>query len=444
MQTDQRGLTLTTQSADAARLFDETIISNLEYRTGTAAKLKAVLAADSEFVMGQTLKGYFLMLFGSNVYLDGVAKCLDFCEPLRDTVTQREADHIKALRVWYGGNLFMAERIWDEILVAHPHDLLALRLQHFANFYMGRSHGLRDAIARVLPAWDEALPGYSFLLGMYAFGLEESGAYKAAEEYGRRSAALNPDDLWAIHAVAHVFEMQGRLKEGQAWLNQPFDLWDDRNAFKEHLWWHRALYAFELGDYDRVLALYDTAVRRDKESDFYLNLVNAASLLWRLSFVDVPVGDRWEELADVCATKIEDHSLAFSDLHFTMALAAADRFEAAEAQLASMRTYGERPDDTSAATMAPITIPLAEGILAYVKGDYERTIARLAPIRHDLGCLGGSHAQRDIFNMFLIAAAMGDGKLDLARALLAERVSAKPQSIPSQRAYAQVLTQLSG
>ena len=145
MQTDQRGLTLTTQSAEAAHLFDETIISNLEYRTGTAAKLKAMLKADPEFVMGQTLKGYLLMLFGSSVYLEGVAKCLDFCEPLRDTVTRREANHIRALRVWHDGDLVSAERTWDEILVAHPHDLLALRLQHFANFYMGRSQGMRDA-----------------------------------------------------------------------------------------------------------------------------------------------------------------------------------------------------------------------------------------------------------------------------------------------------------
>ena len=191
-----------------------------------------------------------------------------------------------------------------------------------------------------------------------------------------------------------------------------------------------------------MLALYDTAVRRDKESDFYLNLVNAASLLWRLAFVDVSVGDRWEELADICATKIEDHSLAFSDLHFTMALAAAGRRDTAEAQLSSMRTFGERPDDTSAATMMPVTIPLAEGILAYANGDPGVTIARLAPIRHDLGCLGGSHAQRDIFKMFLIAAARSAGRLDLARALLAERVAARPQSAPSWRAYAEVLEQL--
>ena len=442
MQSDQRGLDLTTESAEAARLFDETIISNLEYRNGTAAKMKAVLQADPEFVMGHTLKGYFLMLFGSSAYLDGVAKCLAFCEPRQGAVSQREANHIKALRVWQGGELYTAERIWDEILIAHPHDLLALRLQHFANFYMGRSFGLRDAIARVLPAWHEAMPGYSFLLGMYAFGLEESGEYEAAEEFGRRATALNGDDLWAIHAVAHVFEMQGRLKEGQAWLDQPLEIWDDRNAFKEHLWWHRSLYAYELGDYERVLALYDTAVRRDKESDFYLNLVNAASLLWRLAFVEVPLGDRWEELADLCETKVEDHSLAFSDLHFMMALAAAGRQDAAQAQLASMKAYGERAKDTSAATMEPVTIPLAEGILAYANGDLQGAIEKIGAIRHDLACLGGSHAQRDIFKMFLIAAARGAGRLNFARALLAERVAAKPQSAPSWRAYAEVLEQL--
>ena len=442
MQQDARGLELSTDSAEAARLLDQTQIDNLEYRSGTAATLKALLAEDPEFVHGQTLKGYLLMLFGSDAFLGKVSACLEFCRPRLNGVSQREADHVSALDAWHRGDLRRAERLWDQILIAHPRDLLALRLQHFANFYMGRSQGLRDAMARVLPAWDEAVPGYSFVLGMYAFGLEESGDFPAAEHYGRRSVALNDDDLWARHAVAHVLEMQGRLKEGLAWLDQPLDLWDDRNAFKEHLWWHRALYAYELGNFDQVLDLYDRAVRRDLESDFYLNLVNAASLLWRLTFARVEVGDRWTELAETCATRIEDHALAFSDVHFMMALAAGGQTQVAEAQLSSMRAYAARCDNTSAETMTPVAIPLAEGILACAQGDYDRAIDLMMPIRDDHACLGGSHAQRDIFKQFLIIAALGAGRLDMARGLLAERVAAKPNSVPSWQAYARVLTDL--
>ena len=304
---------------------------------------------------------------------------------------------------------------------------------------MGDSAGLRDAVARVLPAWDEKVPGHGFVEGMYAFGLEESGDYAAAERHGRQGVESNPDDLWSIHAVAHVMEMQGRLEDGSQWLSQPLDIWDDRNAFKEHLWWHRALFAFERDDQEQVLALYDDAVRRDKESDFYLNLVNCASLLWRLRFQAVEVGDRWEELADMCEARIDDHVLVFSDVHFAMGLAGAGRTEAMERQLASLEAFAATPDNFGAATVGPVTLPLCRGLLAFAKGDYPGAVELMLPIRRDTVCLGGSHAQRDIFNQFLIEAALAARDFKLARALLAERAALKPNSAGTWRKHAEAL-----
>ena len=46
---------------------------------------------------------------------------------------------------------------------------------------------LRDRVAQVLPAWDPSTPGYGYVLGMYAFGLEETALYSRAEDTGRRA-----------------------------------------------------------------------------------------------------------------------------------------------------------------------------------------------------------------------------------------------------------------
>lgn len=444
MQYDERGLALTTESAEAAQGFDRTIWSNLEYRTGTAKSLKATLAADPDFVMGHCLKGLLFCLFGSEAYMDTARQSLAFCQARLEETTPRERAHIAGLEALIGGDQRRADRIWDEILVEHPRDLLALRLQHFNLFYMGDSAGLRDAVARVLPAWDETVPGHGFVQGMYAFGLEESGDYAAAERHGRRGAEANPDDLWSIHAVAHVMEMQGRLADGSQWLSQPLDIWDDRNAFKEHLWWHRALFALERDDHAQVLALYDDAVRRDKESDFYLNLVNCASLLWRLRFQGVEVGDRWEELADMCEARIDDHVLVFSDVHFAMGLAGAGRIKAMERQLASLEAFAATPDNFGAATVRPVVLPLCQSLLAFAEGDHAGAVRLMLPIRRDYACLGGSHAQRDVFNQFLIEAALSARDFKLARALLAERAALKPNSAGTRRKYDEVLAGLGG
>ena len=306
---------------------------------------------------------------------------------------------------------------------------------------MGRSLELRNAPARVLADWDESVPGYGYVLGMLAFGLEECGEYGEAERYGRRAVDLNPEDLWAVHAVAHVLEMEGRLEDGTAWMSQPADRWADRNPFRGHLWWHTALFPFERGDYDRVLELYDRSIRTEK-SDFYLDIQNQASLLYRLEFQGVDVADRWAELADHLEARLEDHVLVFTDVHAMMALAAAGRTEAADRLLDSLRGFAGTPGNTAAATVDPVTLPLCQAILAFRQGDAERSIELLLDLRNDLAAIGGSHAQRDIFHQLLLEAAIRARRFKLARALLSERVSLRPNSRGNWVKYAQVLETL--
>jgi tetratricopeptide (TPR) repeat protein len=438
---DERGLRLTTDNPTAVEHFDTTMRHFLEYRLDTVEHLQQTLKADPEFAMGHCLKGYFGMLASTVAMNADVDQSLRGAEAHSRELTVRERTHIEALRVWHAGDLLRAWQLWDEILTDNPTDVLALRLQHFAIFWTGRSYALRDGVARAISAWDEQTPGYGFVLGMQAFGLEESGDYAAAEASGKRAVELNPEDMWAIHAVAHVIEMQNRLRDGIAWLSQPLDAWNDRNAFKSHLWWHLALYPFELGDYERVLELYDEAVWKD-QGEFYIELQNAASLLARLHFRGVDVGTRWQELAAVCAKRLDDHVLPFTDLHVMLALVAAGQYDAAERLLASLWQFAETSTGYAATTMRPVTLPLCEGMLAYGKGDYATAIDRMYPVRYDLPCVGGSHAQRDLFAQLLIDAVLRGERWSLARALLAERVALRPNSATTWQQYAEVLTRL--
>ena len=441
MYTDARGLALTTESADAATRFDRAISDYLEYRAGAMASLKSCLEADPGFVMAHVLQGYLMMLFGSNAMNGKVAASIAAAEAGAKNATDRERAHIEALRAWLSGNLVKSNGIWDRILFEHPTDILALRLQHFNAFWMGRNQLLRDGIARVRPAWGPDTPGYGAVLGMYAFGLEECGDYAQAEAFGREAVERNPDDLWAIHAVAHVLEMQGRADDGLTWLSQPANAWDDRNPFKGHVWWHTAMFALAKGEYDRVLDLYDRSIVPDP-SDFYLDVQNAASMLARLDFLGVDTGDRWTVLADMAEGRIGDHTLAFTEMHNMMVLAREGRTEQAEKLLASLRKFAKTPDHFAASTMTPIAIPLCEAILAYGRGDYARVIDIMLPIRYDYACVGGSHAQRDIFAQYLIEAATRDKQLPLARALLAERVALYPSNRDAWRRYADTLDAL--
>ncbi len=439
MHSDRQGIPVTAASAAAVGHFDDAVVEYLGFSHEPTEHAKRALAADPDFPLALCLRGYFYLMLGVPAVLPKARACLD--KARKTAETPREEGHAAALANWCGGDLLGALARWEDILIDHPTDLLALRLAHSLHFDLGQSQGLRDSVARVLPAWDADMPGYGYVLGMHGFGLEECDDYAGAEAAGRRAVEIDGADIWAVHAVAHVMEMQGRQREGIAWLSGLEPGWTQCNFFQHHVWWHRALFHLELGEDDAALALYDDHVR-DDFSEIVYDMIDAAALLWRLELCGVDVGGRWEELADKAEPRIGDHPDPFSDAHYTMCLAAAGRADAAQAMLTSMGDYAASHDVTMAPIIRDVGIDVSAALAAFRAGDHARAVDLLLPLRYALHRIGGSHAQRDIFAQTLITSALKCGRLPLARALLAERTALKPKSPLSWSLYAQALDAL--
>ena len=429
MLQDQRGLAVTAAGAPAVDALDATVAAYCGLRSDTGDRLKAALAADPDFVMAHILRGYFMMLFGKRPFLARALQSLEAAEAAVQKVgaNPRERLHLAALRDWTRGDTRAATQRWEAILLDHPRDLAAVKLAQYHIFYTGDSEGMRDSLGRILYAWDEGVPGYGFVLGCYAFGLEEAGDYAAAERAGRRAVELNPADVWAAHAVAHVLEMQGRPREGIAWVGGLDREWGAINNFVFHIRWHRCLFHLELQEYDRVLELYDREVRAES-TDEYLDITNGVAMLWRLEEAGVDVGQRWHELAERSAVRGEDHMMVFADVHYPIALAAAGGAGAAEQWLQSSRRFAASAKEEQARVMAEIGLALGEAAIAYRSGAFARVVELLLPLRSAIRTIGGSHAQRDLFQQMLIDAALKDGRFVLARALLSERTHLRPRN----------------
>src|SRR4029077_5254094 len=71
----------------------------------------------------------------------------------------------------------------------------------------------------------------------------------------------------------------------------------------------------------------------------------------------------------------------------------------------------------------PVVVSLAEGVSAFAHGDYARAIDQLEPVREQVVCIGGSHAQRDVFEETLLEAYLRAGRTEAAEALLTERLN---------------------
>ena len=193
-----------------------------------------------------------------------------------------------------------------------------------------------------------------------------------------------------------------------------------------HNGWHLALFLIEQGCFDEVLADYDRFSAPKLADDGTLDRVDAAALLWRLELAGVDVGNRWAPVADKWMAHVDDHVLAFNDLHCAFAAARSPDPGDVKRFSRSLDVYERVGSGDNRRVTAEVGRRLIDGALAFADGDYAQAVEAILPVRYEAVRIGGSHAQRDIVNLTLIAAAERSGQWRLARALLAERAGVRP------------------
>ncbi len=432
-KTDKRGNPVSYGSQEAIDRLDRVFDLMHAYQADPLVEVDAIIAEHPDFALAHAFRAGALATATDKAFEPELIKSVKAAEALARNVNDRERLHIAACRAWLDGEWERGIDSWGRASVEYPRDLLALQYAHLGDFSLGHSHMLRDRVARVLRHWNHGTPGYGFILGMYAFGLEEAGEYQQAEEHGRAAVALNSRDGWAVHAVTHVLEMQGRANEGAEFLAAGVDGWAPNSMFAFHLWWHQALFHIDANDVVSALKLYDENISAGGFAQA-LELVDGSALLWRLSLLGHDVGARWTDLADKWETRVDHAYYAFNDVNAMMAFVGAGRAEAQQRLIAAAkRAAGGQ--GTNAMMSREIGVPACEGFAAFGRGDYARAIELLMPVRGKANRMGGSHAQRDMFSWTLTEAAIRLGDRALADAFVAERLSWKPES-PINRAWA--------
>lgn len=427
---DPRGVPSGSGSAAARDAVDQALWRIMCFYDTPLADLDAAMAADDGWAMPPLMKAGFLLSLTEPALVPEAAAQLALArDRLHALSPPRERAHVEAVGAVLEGRWAQAGRIWDSLLLEHPCDALALQWAHLWDFYRGDAAHLRARPARALPEWDADDRLYPAVLGLYAFGLEENHEYAAAEDAGRQAVMADPRTPWAVHAVAHVMEMQGRFDDGAAWLRQQQPHWAEGNGFAVHLWWHKALFRLEAMDVAGVLRLVDNHLCGDA-LQVTLNRVDAAAVLWRLHLLGADVSERCRALVQGWALDpAQAGHYAFNDLHVVLALLGAGDVAGAEhwvARCAERALVAEdvRRDNHGMAREAGL--PLMRGLLALARGDADAAVDAMYPARQIAQRLGGSHAQRDLIDQTLLAAAARGQRAGPGRALLNERRMAKP------------------
>ena len=333
-------------------------------------------------------------------------------------MTYAEAASMAAHGAWW-----VAIDKLEQVITLEPENTLAAKMSHALRFMLGDRAGMLRSIERVLGKLPALHPHRGFMLGCHAFSLEESGEYGRAEAVGIEAVEREKRDAWGLHAVSHVHEMMGRTADGIRWIEAREARIGHCNNFGGHLFWHLALFKLEAGAIGEVLELYDRKIRHEKTDDFR-DIANGASLLMRLELDGHDVGNRWEELADKAEARIDDRSLVFADLHYILALIGAGRRKPAAA-LARSIAAGPARNSVQNLVAERAGRSCAEGMVAYAAGQTDRALELLLEGRNQRVIVGGSNAQRDIFEQMTIEAALRSGHDDIARRLLTERLQGR-------------------
>ena len=278
---------------------------------------------------------------------------------------------------------------------------------------------------------------------MYAFGLEESGNYPLAEQHGLAALDRNPDDVWATHAVTHVYEMQGRIDEGIRFLRSREADWGYGNLFTVHNWWHLALYLLEAGDADESLAIYDRHIHNEQSAGVPLEMLDASALLWRLHLDGVR-----------CRRSLRPARRCLGNTHVARTVVRVQRPARGDgagrrrptrrgrerSSIGCRPTSQSSPPSSNVGMTADVGLPACRSVLAYIEDRHVDVVAELMPIRTILARFGGSHAQRDALQRTLVDSAIRSGQLQLARSLVDERLGVRETSVWSWRRRTEVLT----
>lgn len=349
----------------------------------------------------------------------------------------REQSNVALLSAWMAGDVEGLLRLAEQHLQRWPRDLVVVKLVQYLAFNRGDS----PAMLRVALQVASTNQDVAWWHGMLAFAYEQCHLLTEAEEAARAAIALRRKEPWAQHALAHVMLTQGRVEEGTRFLESVQDTWVGLSSFMHtHLWWHLAVFYLARGRFEEALDLYHPNIWGiDKQ--YSQDQIGAVQLLTRLELAGVDVGDRWQDLATHIAERGPDTAEPFLALLYLIGLTRAGHPEAAALRDAILARASSASVDLQL-TWSSVAAPAAEGLWAWAQGDWGVAAQLLGRALPSLVLIGGSHAQRDLFQLIHLDALWRSGHHLLAQQQLEQRRRGDPDDLPTNRVLATLYERL--
>jgi hypothetical protein len=421
---DRYGLPLSTASDAAASAYREGVDLMLAGWTGTAETLERAIEADPDFALAHIARARVHSFYQQG---DQARKKAGLARELvARRGTDRERSHVETLALAVEGRLPEAIAATLKHVEAWPRDavVLALPLGAFGLFAFSgmadHDQARQDLCGRAAPHYGEDW----WFLTLHGWALTENGNVARGRPMTERGFDLRRENAHGAHAVLHAMFEDGSVDAANRLVDDWIGGYDRAGILHGHIRWHQALGALEYGDAARALAIYGDVLQPSVNQAPPLNVItDDAGLLWRLQAYGHTVPKELWADADAAAQKLFPKSgLPFADVHMALFAAATENTDALAARLAVIE---QRLAEGKLAA-GPVVPAICRAMQAFADEDYARCVRELEPVLNEVVRIGGSHAQRELFEDTVIVALLRSGELSRARAMLDARLHRRP------------------
>ena len=422
MNRDRYDLPLTTVSDRAAALYRDGADRILSAWNGAGDAFDSAIVEDPSFALAHIARARVHQL---NMEFTEARNKAAQARQLAATVTRRERQHVEITAAAIEGRpreaLTGAEQHLDEF----PRDALVLSLLLGA-FGLYAFSGRADHDAARLAICERHARQYGedwWFLTYLGWSHTEAGNADIGRTVTERAIALRLENGNAAHALSHALFEQGDAATGRTFLSDWLPAHDRASFLHGHLSWHIALTALEAGDLDGALKIYEQHIRpSDSRYPPMIVFTDSASLLWRLSLRGkTGLEPHWQEVAAYGDRFFPQAGAHFADVHYALVAAATG-----SGVLATRLAQMEIRDADGKLAPGSSAIGLCRGAQAFAEGDHDSAIRILEPLMPAVVRIGGSHAQRELWEDTLIVAYLHAGRRDNATNMISDRLRRRP------------------
>lgn len=392
MPSDLFGLPLTTRSQAAAAAYNQALQALFLDKAGVEEKLNEAIRLDSSFALPKALlariKAVQRKTEESKAYLNSLSGTSE--------LTERERSQVESLKLFVVGQTGEAVAAMELHLKNNPRDFLILTLLSNFIFFSG-GMGKKERLLRLLEESQSQFGDHPLFLTRYSFHLQEVGDYERAEAMALTAMRVDPDNLFAIHSLAHIYQQGGQYERVEE-LVRGIDFQYYQSSFLcGHMHWHRSLAALPREGAQVAQQYYfEHLPSTSGLAVGHLEVADFTGLLWRIKMrgeaIQVPPEIK-VKIEEIVRTEESSSRLLFSLVHCALYWGLegnAEVLDRLQARLVSIY-----PEKESASCHLGLSVFRAIGAIA--QNHFEEARQMLSTVTPGLlELMGGSNIERQV------------------------------------------------